>query len=1370
VSVTPANGALNVPRSTTVVVTFSEPAKASTVTTGSFRLLRGGVQQPATVSLSPDGLITTLTPAQPLADEGVFTVSVGTQVTDRVGHPLASEFRSTFSTPDDTPPVVTSVNPPDGATNVPLNAALEITFNEPLDPSQSLVAGVIRLYPYDQPQALVPLDTTLEPGETKVVARPSSPLEDSTQYVLSVSGQRDRSGNVQAAVFSSSFQTVDLTPPVVEPIAIDGQEVFTRTPQIWIRFHDISIDRSSVVFKIDGQDARANATVWTDALLYQAPATNPMPAGPHSIEFQIKDTAGNTSELRTASFKIHDTLPDVTFTIGGFPAVDGMNLTSARPWFLATYSDPAGIDFQTIKLLLGQAGGLLAEVPANKTGTTLIYQPPSDLAEGSYIVQFEVADVAGNLRIIGPLVLSISFSAPEIISAAPNFGNQHGGTTLVMTGNRLLSSSGDNPVVEIGGNRAWVVGSLAGSPDQLTVVTPPGVPGPASIEVITDRGVSVLPSAFVFEPESKTPFAVEPDTVLLWHMDEPSPGSWGGDVMPDSGPFDLWGEYTSTSQAVEGRFGYARSGLVWNEDDNGVTDFGKSSFTVDCWFRSSPVPKAYMLAGKQVWISGYGLSLLPSGAVQAWIRNESLADWSVQTPGELLVADDRWHSVSMVVDRENQTLSVYVDGLVRAATPEPANFGDIGVESDGCVSVGEGDYRDSTVGPQAFPGAIDEVRLSSRAHGPEEILQVFQGTEGPLPFSVFSAQPALFIRGTEAEIALKGYNLYQPRVAIVDGSGAAYPAEIVGGSATESRVRIPIPPSATPGSATLEVRSPSGALTTFSVRLLDREHSLLRREADTLLLWHLDEPGEGRIQGTDSGPLAIHPKADWLSSISAPALFGNARQASNGPSGKLIDFSNSSFTLEGWVKEGRTTQSWDEKFYSCLEQPGLYLGTEDGYLDASIRNASTWISARMPAHQYDEAAGQWIRTVVTDGEFHYIAVVVDRDANEMRLYMDGTQRAARSLPAEFGPLYRSTSDTARFQASGLWDEVRISSTAHTAEKIWEDFAGEHSYDVTSVAPRIIHGASPPSAQNLSVEGFDIEQVHSAVLQNNQPAGVSLTTTETSYGRVTLLAEPGSDVLPGPAELVISNSGSPDLVADLLIVKQAPFPVDVNTLLLWRLDESDGGAVTIADSGAFNLQGTSSVQSKVAAGRFGGGRQLASIESLPDAGRLQFGSSSFSVDFWLKTGPVPDPYVLVARSSAELPTEFDISILKSGALSVRVFDTAKVLWNAETKLASYDPQAGWSLCVIDDGAWHSVSVVVDRDVRLLSIYVDGSLRVAVAAPAVYGAVGYPIGKLKAGYRSSGNSGPLQFPGVLDEIRISSGAHLPERIWSAFSGMP
>jgi len=394
---------------------------------------------------------------------------------------------------------------------------------------------------------------------------------------------------------------------------------------------------------------------------------------------------------------------------------------------------------------------------------------------------------------------------------------------------------------------------------------------------------------------------------------------------------------------------------------------------------------------------------------------------------------------------------------------------------------------------------------------------------------------------------------------------------------------------------------------------------------------------------------------------------------------------------------------------------------------------------------------------------------MDRTEGEMRLYLDGVERAVGALPAGFGALAYSADNS--IATGGLWDELRISSTAHTAEKIWQDFCGEHPYEVTAVSPRVIHtGPESPATQNFIIDGFQIGETNAQLLQGGQPADIALAISDRSYGRVALAALPGPLLLLGPAQIAISSPGSPDTSADMIVVTQSTYPVDADTLLLWRLDESANGSTTLLDSGPFNLQGSSAPESQATAGRFQGGRQLAAAESVSDAGRLQFGASSFSVDFWMKTGAVPDIYTLVARTTPENLAEFDVSILRSGSLRVRVFDSARTLWQAETRLVEYDETAGWASCVVDDDKWHSVSVVVDRGTSILSVYVDGLLRRSVAAPAGFGAVGSPAGKLRAGhYGGTSTSYPRQFPGILDDIRISSGAHSPEQIWGDYSGI-
>ncbi len=1363
-SVSPTNGSVGVSRSTVVTLTFTERAKVSTVNSATFKLLRGASQVGGAVTLSADGLVATLTPSSILADNSTFTVVVTTQVTDLVGRKLPTEFRSTFTTPDETPPVVVSVDPASGATQVALEKIIQVTCNEALDPQQSF-AGVVRLFPEGHPEALVPLVITLSESGVIISAQPAALLAESTRYRIEVTAQKDLAGNIQSALYTSSFSTVDRTKPVIDSVSVEGKMLFTVTPYITVLYHDVGsgIDTTSLVLRLDGQDIKAGAWADLSQASYQVPYSTPLAVGPHSLEVQVSDLAGNQSDLKTVSFTVDDVPPQINrFTIAGWPVVDGMSLTVSRPVFSAWYSDQGGIDRNKTKLRLGPAGGATAEMPVqfSYSGTSFTYQPAADMAEGSYSVQLDVSDWAGNIRVIGPLTFTISLGAPQLTGFAPLAGSEHGGTTVVLSGTRLLGSEGEALSVSVGGNPAWVIATVLSSPDQVTVVTPPGAPGFASIQITTDRGTTVSPSAFLYEAESKTPFAVEPDTVLLWHLDDPNP--WA-DVLVSSGPFDVSGSPSSESEPVTARFGYGRTGIIWSgDDDYGILDFGTSSFTIDCWFKTQAVSKTYLLAGKQVEISGYGLSLLPSGALQGWIQNETGAQWTVETPAGFSLADDQWHSASLVADRENHRLAVFVDGLETSVTPEPPGFGDIGNKSADYVAAGEEDYRDSSSGPRAFPGILDEIRFSSSAHAADRIQQVFLGRDGTLPFSVFSALPEIAMRAAETQITLHGYYLSQIEAAVIDGSGATYPAKLLASSATEARIEASLPASAALGPAHIEVRSSLGSVT-LPIRTLDRERSLLRPEPDTLLLWHLDDPGDQAEIVADSGPLGIHAGFWWRS---LPGLFGTALQ-NVGSDNKSLNLSTSSFTIEGWSKEGRATESWDEKFWSDIEQDhAWWLRTDDGRLYAGLKDtAGNSAELAVPPNRYDDSRREWTEASVTDGQWHFVALVVDRSAGEMRLYLDGVERAVGPLPAGFGPLAQGDD----FIAYGLWDELRVSSSAHTAEKIWQDFSGEHPHAVTSVLPETIQtGPNAPATQTLVVEGFQLNDVAARVVQEDQPADVSLT-PDRSYGRVSLATVPGPNLKLGPALLAISNPGFTDVTADLLVVSQAAFAVDSETLLLWRLDESQNGATVIEDSGPFKLNGSAASESIAVEGRFQGGRQLAAIESLPDEGWLQFGASSFSVDFWIKTLSVPDTYVFVARTNLENVADFDVSLLRSGGLKVRVFDTTRNLWEAETRFADYDGSAGWRSCVVDDDRWHSVSVVIDRSNSLLCIYVDGVLRRSAPAPANFGAVGSPSGKLKVGYYNGVSSFPSQFPGALDDIRISQTARSSDEIWQQFSGV-
>src|SRR6185369_1169081 len=85
--------------------------------------------------------------------------------------------------------------------------------------------------------------------------------------------------------------------------------------------------------------------------------------------------------------------------------------------------------------------------------------------------------------------------------------------------------------------------------------------------------------------------------------------------------------------------------------------------------------------------------------------------------------------------------------------------------------------------------------------------------------------------------------------------------------------------------------------------------------------------------------------------------------------------------------------------------------------------------------------------------------------------------------------------------------------------------------------------------------------------------------------------------------------------------------------------------------------------------------------------------------------------------------------------------------------------------VDDNQWHYVAMVLDRSVNRLSLYIDGVERAGSAWPANLGVISTTLA-FRAGLWSQFDiqttGGGTEFPGVLDEIRVSNTAHTAARI--------
>jgi len=196
-------GETNVPVNAVVELEYSEALDPQSVTSGNIQLVDNATGQPvpATVGLSGDGRTVTLAPSVPLA-VGRSHFLQAFSVRDVSGNSGAFLFLSftTSTAADTTAPEVVLVSPEAGLTGVPINADLQVLFDEPvratsLEQVQVRVGG-----------SPIAVTRTLSNGNRTLTLTPAVPLTANTVHTIAVSGVRDTAGNTGAPE-SFSFTT-----------------------------------------------------------------------------------------------------------------------------------------------------------------------------------------------------------------------------------------------------------------------------------------------------------------------------------------------------------------------------------------------------------------------------------------------------------------------------------------------------------------------------------------------------------------------------------------------------------------------------------------------------------------------------------------------------------------------------------------------------------------------------------------------------------------------------------------------------------------------------------------------------------------------------------------------------------------------------------------------------------------------------------------------------------------------------------------------------------------------------------------------------------------------------------------------------------
>lgn len=220
VAFNPSNAATDVAINQKLSVTFSEEMNSFTLTPANFKVVgSGGNSVPGTVAYLNRTAV--FKPSQRLAPDSIYTATVSANVTDLAGNNLAADTSWSFSTGsggDTAAPVVLSTSPVHNETGVSIDRAINVTFNEVMDPTTVTTENFLVSAAGTAVVGIVAFDantnsavfTSFTHLTTPVIshATPVTYLQSNTVYTVTLTtGVKDLAGNPLAAGKVWSFTT-----------------------------------------------------------------------------------------------------------------------------------------------------------------------------------------------------------------------------------------------------------------------------------------------------------------------------------------------------------------------------------------------------------------------------------------------------------------------------------------------------------------------------------------------------------------------------------------------------------------------------------------------------------------------------------------------------------------------------------------------------------------------------------------------------------------------------------------------------------------------------------------------------------------------------------------------------------------------------------------------------------------------------------------------------------------------------------------------------------------------------------------------------------------------------------------------------------
>jgi YD repeat-containing protein len=460
-TITPTMGLINIPRNTPVTVSFSRPVDRTSITTATFAFTQGAVPVAGTFSYEFGDTVVTFRPAATLAASTAYTLALTQAIKSVDGVPLDGGFVGSFTTgtSSDTVSPTVAISPANGATNVPFNTTVLLTFSEPINPNTVNGATVVVVSQGDIRSGTL----TFGQQNTFAVFTPASPFFPTASATVTVLGQvTDMAGNalqgtggVGTSVVSSftTSSVADRLPPVVLQVVPfnNATGISTRT-SLSATFSE-SVNPTTIsptTFQVTSGGVPIAGTMsftnLNQTVLFIPDNPFPPVATVNVLISNVSDVVGNVMVLPfTSSFQTQSAIDNIRPSVvrpspSTFPFQPNPPLNTNMPLntkVMIAFDErinPVTVNGTTFSLALQGQGTIPSTITVAPDGLSAMLTPTQPLLPHTFYVASwttGIQDLVGNQLLnansvsftTGPVATDVTL--PTVVDASPRTGTQN---------------------------------------------------------------------------------------------------------------------------------------------------------------------------------------------------------------------------------------------------------------------------------------------------------------------------------------------------------------------------------------------------------------------------------------------------------------------------------------------------------------------------------------------------------------------------------------------------------------------------------------------------------------------------------------------------------------------------------------------------------------------------------------------------------------------------------------------------------------------------------------------------------------------------------------------------------------------------------